>query len=172
MTDLLLFRPPRRQPRLLVLSADKQNLALLTLDPWELRYAAKHEWPKHNCKLRMRALLNIALIRERPQAVVVPKEHAALRRLIAPVAKELGLPVFSFTTPDATIVKALSHLPACHCSQEVIRDPLLFQTHALAHAALSKLIQTAYAKQQLPTIGTNRLASYSQSPDALTLPRP
>lgn len=172
MPDLLLFRPPRRQPRLLVVNADKTNLALFTLDPWELRYAAKHEWPRNNRRLRSQAMLNVAMIRERPQAVIVPRENDKLRRLVAPVAKSLCVPLLSFSTPDETMAQALRHLPACHCSPEVIKDPLLFQTHALAHSALFNLIKTAYAKQQLPVIGTNRLAPDPQGPHTSAFSRP
>lgn len=157
--EYLLFRPPRRQPRIMAGSTEVNKLAIITSDPWELRFIAEHSIPLDKTKRqdKCQVLLQEAIIRERPQALVVMASRSTARQIAKQFAKHYDLPLVEigrnelkrFTqktneTKKDSLQKYFKHMPQRHVSKELFKNKLLLKTVMLSHIALSKLLKLSY----------------------------
>ncbi len=162
MPEYLFFRPPRRQPRLLVATSQANKLALIVSDPWELRCIAEHSIPLKNPDRmdRCQILIQEILIRERPQVLVVMASRSTARMAMRQFARHFDLPIIEMSPfrwqsfqrkmksrPKTALATFFNALPERHVSKALFKNKRLLKTALLAHAALSHLLKTSYDAQ-------------------------
>jgi len=94
MTTHLLLRPPRRQPRILAVLFRGKRLAMIVLDPWELRFVAEYILPEKNGQRKfIYNLLRKTACRERPQAIVLEERRSPAAQAVKNLSSRLKLPL-------------------------------------------------------------------------------
>ena len=162
MPEYLFFRPPRRQPRILAITTEVNKLAMVSLDPWELRTIAEHSISLKPAERldKCHALIRETIVRERPQALVVLASRSTARVVAKQFGKHYGLPVVEISPydwqkcfkqePKIQLETFFKALPERHLSSRLFQNKRLRKTALVAHVALTRLLKQSYDAQ--PTI--------------------
>lgn len=162
MPEYLLFRPPRRQPRLLGLKSHNGKLAIVVLDPWELRFIAEHDLPNKTEKRKDRILLltQEVIVRERPHAMVCTVGRSSATSMAKQIAGNINLPLILLTSNEQDMLLNTTNkknaesrfelerlLSENYLSSRLAKSLMIRETTIMLQAALIQCVKFAYENQ-------------------------
>lgn len=149
MPEYLLFRPPRRNPRVLAAVSKRRRLAIAVVDPWELRFLSERKVCDEPAKKRLeqcKCLIRETLARERPHALAIAADKSTASKALSSILRDFKI-LSVRVSPKTFSGDCLQRLPQRHLTPELFKSDNLKSAAALAHAGLSHFLSLDYDKR-------------------------